>query len=123
MIPEPSMIQALTVEGPALDIEPSAILTSSVDGSTHDTRTVHDSGPKHGRSSHEPRTFREMGHQHGRLGLGEWNHPRYQPPPWKVQHPTPAPSAIQALSMEGPTLDPRTIRAEAPNRGRFAASK
>ena len=44
MIPELSMIQALTVEGPALDIEPSTISTFSVEGSTHDTRTVRDMG-------------------------------------------------------------------------------
>ena len=46
---EPSTIWDTNVEGPALDIEPSAISTFSVDGSTHDTRTVHDSGPKRGR--------------------------------------------------------------------------
>ena len=33
------------------------------------------------------------------------------------------PSAIRGTSMEGPALEPRPIRAEAPNRGRFAASK
>ena len=44
MIPELSMIQALSMEGPALDIEPSAISTFSVDGSTPDTRTVRDAG-------------------------------------------------------------------------------
>ena len=46
---ELSMIQALTVEGPALDIEPSTISTSSVEGSTHESRTIRDSGPKCGR--------------------------------------------------------------------------
>ena len=140
MIPELSAIQALSVEGSRLDTEPSTILNFSVDGSTPDTRTVHDSGPKR-----------------GRFGLGEWNHPRYrhqpwtvrawilnrpryQPSAWMVQHLIPALSMIQALSVEGPalnpepstistfsvdgsTLEPRTIRAEAPNRGRFAASK
>ena len=33
----PSMIQALSVEGPALDIEPSAILAPTVEGSRLDT--------------------------------------------------------------------------------------
>ena len=33
------------------------------------------------------------------------------------------PSAIRGTSMEGPSHEPRTIRAEAPNRGSFAASK
>ena len=46
---ELSMIQALSMEGSHLDTEPSTILTSSVEGPTHDTRTVHDSGPKCGR--------------------------------------------------------------------------
>ena len=46
---EPSAIRGISMEGPALDIEPSAISTFSVDGSTHDTRTVHDSDPQRGR--------------------------------------------------------------------------
>ena len=93
---ELSMIQALSVEGSRLDTEPSTISTSSVEGSTLDTRTVHDSGPKH-----------------GRFGLGEWNHPRYRPPPWKVQHMIPEPSAIWGINVEGPALDiePSTISA------------
>ena len=40
MIPELPMIQALSVEGPALDIEPSTKSTSSVDGSTHEVKTL-----------------------------------------------------------------------------------
>ena len=40
MIPELSMIHALSMEGPALDIEPSAISTSSVEGSTHEVKTL-----------------------------------------------------------------------------------
>ena len=93
MIPEPSTIQALSVEGSRLDTEPSAILTFSVEGSTL-----------------EPRTVREMGHQHGRLGLGEWNRPRYQPSAWRVQHMDPEPSTISAPTVEGSTPDTRTIR-------------
>ena len=50
MIPELSMIQAL-----------------SVDGSTPDTRTVHDSGPKRGRSSPGHRTVRDIDLQRGRF--------------------------------------------------------
>ena len=42
MDPALSMIQALSVEGPALDIEPSTKSTSSVEGSTPDTRTIRD---------------------------------------------------------------------------------
>ena len=49
MDPELSMIQALSVEGPALDIEPSTISTFSVEGSTLEPRTIRDSGPKRGR--------------------------------------------------------------------------
>ena len=137
MIPELSMIQALSVEGPALDIEPSAISTSSVEGSTPDTRTVLDSGPKH-----------------GRFGLGKWNHPRYRPPAWKVQlwtsnhpryrpsawkvqpwisnhpryqpsawmvqHMDPELSAILAFIADGPALGCRTFHDSGPKRGRFA---
>ena len=44
MIPELSMIQALSMEGPALYIEPSTILTFSLEGSTHGSRTVRDTG-------------------------------------------------------------------------------
>ena len=44
MIPELSMIQALSVEGSRLDTEPSTILTFSVDSSTHGSRTVRDTG-------------------------------------------------------------------------------
>ena len=115
---EPSVIQALSMEGSRLDTEPSTISTSSVEGSTLDTRTVHDSGPKH-----------------GRFGLGEWNHPRYRPPPWKVQHMIPEPSAIWGINVEGPaldtelstistssvegsTLEPRTAHDSGPKRGR-----
>ena len=94
---EPSVIQALSMEGSRLDTEPSTISTSSVEGSTLDTRTVHDSGPKH-----------------GRFGLGEWNHPRYRPPPWKVQHMIPEPSAIWGINVEGPALviEPSVIQAQ-----------
>ena len=105
MDPALSATRGTNVEGSALDIEPSTISTFSVEGSTH-----------------EPRTVREMGHQHGRLGLGEWNRPRYgaltwkvqpwilncpryRPPAWMVQHMDVAPSMIQALSVEGPALD------------------
>ncbi|MCI6328950.1 MAG: hypothetical protein MR793_09945 [Bacteroidales bacterium] len=55
------------MEGPALDIEPSAISTFSVEGSTPDTRTVHDSGPKRGRSSPGHRTVHEIDLQRGRF--------------------------------------------------------
>ena len=44
MAPELSMIQALSMEGPALNIEPSAISAPTVDGSTHGSRTVRDMG-------------------------------------------------------------------------------
>ena len=123
MDPEPSAIRDTNVEGPALDIEPSAISAPNVDGSTPDTRTVRDSGPKRGR-------------------FNTWipNRPRYRHQPWMVQHMDvelsmiqalsvegsrldTEPSAIRGTSMEGPAPEPRTIRAEAPNRGRFAASK
>ena len=48
MTPELSAIRGTNVEGPALDIEPSAISTSSVEGSTLDTRTVRDIGTNRG---------------------------------------------------------------------------
>ena len=49
MIPELSMIQALSVEGSRLDTEPSTISTFSVEGSTPDTRTIHDINLHRGR--------------------------------------------------------------------------
>ena len=123
MTPELSAIRGTNVEGPALDIEPSAISAPNVDGSTPDTRTVRDSGPKRGR-------------------FNTWipNRPRYRHQPWMVQHMDvelsmiqalsvegsrldTEPSAIRGTSMEGPSPEPRTIRSEAPNRGSFAASK
>ena len=70
LTPELSMIQALSMEGSALDIEPSTILTSSVEGPTPDTRTIRDSGPKRGRSSPEPRTVHDIGTNRGRSNLG-----------------------------------------------------
>ena len=102
-----------------LNPEPSAISAPTVDGSTPDTRTVHDSGPKR-----------------GRFGLGKWNHPRNRPPAWMVQHLIPEPSAISAPTAEGSRLDtepsaistssvegsthgPRTVHDSGPNRGRF----
>ena len=103
-------------------MEPSAISTSSVEGPTHDTRTVHDSGPKHGRSSPGHRTIRDIGTNRGwfntwiphcpRHGALTWkaqpwtsNRPRYRPSAWKVQHLIPELSMIQALSVEGSRLD------------------
>ena len=44
MIPELSMIQALSMEGPALDIEPSAISAPTVEGPALEPRTIHDIG-------------------------------------------------------------------------------
>ena len=125
---EPSVIQALSMEGPALDIEPSAISAPTVEGSTHEPRTVHDSGPKHGRSSPGHRTIRDIGTNRGwfntwiphcpRHGALTWkaqpwtsNRPRYRPSAWKVQHPIPELSAIRGTNVEGPALDiePSTI--------------
>ena len=41
---EPSAIRGISMEGPALDIELSAISAPTVDGSTHGSRTVRDTG-------------------------------------------------------------------------------
>ena len=51
LIPELSAIRGTNVEGPALNPEPSAISTLSVEGSTPNTRTIRDTGPKHGGSN------------------------------------------------------------------------
>ena len=101
MTPELSAIRGTNVEGPALDIEPSAISTSSVEGSTLDTRTI-----------------RDIDLQRGRFNTWIPNHPRYQPSAWKVQlwtsnrpryrlsawkvHPlNPEPSAPKPQTVEG----------------------
>ena len=64
------MIQALSVEGSRLDNEPSTKSTSTVDGSTPDTRTIRDSGPKHGRFSFGHRTIHNIDLQRGRFSFG-----------------------------------------------------
>ena len=51
------MIHAPSVEGSALDPEPSVILTPNVDGSTPGIRTIRDIGPQRGRFRSERRTF------------------------------------------------------------------
>ena len=47
--PEPSVKSTSTADGSALDPEPSVILTPNVDGSTPGIRTIRDSGPQRGR--------------------------------------------------------------------------
>ena len=84
---EPSAILIPSVEGSALDPEPSMKSTSSADGSTSDTRTVRDSCPERGWFT--------------RLTL---NHPRYQSPAWTVHPLIPEPSVIQAQNVDGSLL-------------------
>ena len=98
--------------------EMSTISTSSVDGSSPDSRTVHDSGPKRGRSSFGHRTVHDIGTNRGwfntwiphcpRYGALTWkvqpwtsNRPRYRPSAWKVQPLIPELSMIQTPSVEG----------------------
>ena len=50
------------MEGTALVIEPSAILSLSVEGSNPDTRTVRDSGPKRGGFAPGCLTIHDMEH-------------------------------------------------------------
>ena len=55
-------------------------------------------------------TIRDINLQRG--GFNTWipNRPRYRHQTWKVQHLIPELSMIQALSVEGSTLDTRTVR-------------
>ena len=89
LMPEPSAIHALSMEGSALDPEPSMISTSTLDGSPPNTRTFHDLCP-----------------QRGRFDPWYLNHPRYRLPAWKVRPLVFEPSVIQALSVDGSALDP-----------------
>ena len=86
---EPSAISTSSVDGSALDPEPSMKSTSTVDGSPPDART-----------------FRDIDLQHGRFALWYLNHPRYMPSAWTVHPIDIEPSAILRLSMDGSALDP-----------------
>ena len=66
-MPEPSVIHALSMEGSALDPEPSMKSTFSVDGSTTGIRTFRDIGPQRGRFRSGPRTFHEIDLHRGRF--------------------------------------------------------
>ena len=68
MDPALSAIRGTNVEGPALDIEPSTKSTSSVEGSTPDTRTI-----------------RDIDLQRGRFNTRYPNCPRCGALTWKVQ--------------------------------------
>ena len=81
---EPSVIQALSVDGSALDSEPSVISASNVEGSPPDARTIRDSGPQHGRFRFGPRTVRDIDSQRGRFAPWYPNHPRFRPSAWTV---------------------------------------
>ena len=71
-----------------MDPELSAIRDTNVEGSVLENGTIRDINLQRG-------------------GFNTWipNRPRYRHQPWKVQHPIPEPSAIQALSVEGSHLD------------------
>ena len=75
MIPELSMIQALTVEGPALDIEPSAISTFSMEGPALDIEPSTISTFSVDGSTHGSRTVRDIGFHRGWSRLGMSNLP------------------------------------------------
>ena len=75
-----------------------------MEGSTPESRTVRDSGPKR-----------------GRFGLGEWNRPRYGALAWKVQPLDPEPSVICVFIADGWLCLHRTIRDSGPKRGRFTS--
>ena len=69
------MIQAPSVEGSALDPEPSVKSASTADGSTSDIWTIRDIGPQRGRFRSGLRTVREIGLQRGRFALWYSNLP------------------------------------------------
>ena len=101
--------------------EPSAISTSSMDGSPSGIRTIRDSGPQRGRFRSGPRTFHEIDLQRGwfnhwypnhpRFRPSAWtvplwipNRPRYMPPAWTVRPLLSEPSAIHAQNLDGSLL-------------------
>ena len=69
LVSAPSAIQAPSVDGSALNPEPSMISTSSMDGSLPDTRTIRDIGPQRGRFRSGPRTIRDIDSQRGWFNL------------------------------------------------------
>ena len=119
MDPALSAIRGTNVEGPALNPEPSTISTSSVEGSTHGSRTVHDSGPKRGRSSPGHRTVHDIDLHRGRFAsetqLSMIQALSMEGPAMDIE-----PSAISTSSVDGSALGCQTFRDSGPNCGRFA---
>ena len=96
-----SVIWGLSVEGHALDIEPSTISWFSVEGHRSEYRTIHD-----------------ITVQRGRSPLWISNHPRYHGSAWKVPALDNEPSTISWFSVEGHRSGYRTIHDLMVQRGR-----
>ena len=81
---EPSAILRLSMEGSALNPEPSAIHAPKRGRFRLGLRTVHDIGLQRGRFYLWRRTIRDIDLHRGRFALWYLNHPRYWSPAWKV---------------------------------------
>ena len=123
-----SVIWVLSVEGHALDTEPSTISWFSVEShrsgyriihdlmvqrgkSCSEYRTIHDFTVLRGKSCSEYRTIHDFTVQRGRSLLWISNHPRYHGSAWKVTALNIEPSTISRFSVEGHALyiEPSTI--------------
>ena len=92
-----SVIWGLSVEGHALDTEPSTISRFSVEGPRSGYRTIHDFTVQRGRSP-----------------LWISNHPRFHGSAWKVTALYIEPSTISRFSVEGPARKPSQRGRSAP---------
>ena len=115
---EPSTISWFSVEGHALDIEPSTISWFSVEGPCSGYRTIHDFTVQRGRSllwiTNHPR-YRGPA---WKVLLGISNHPRYHGSAWKVTALDIEPSTISRFSVESHRSEYRTIHDFMVQRGR-----
>ena len=81
---EPSTISGFSVDGSALDAEPSMMRGVFVEGSGLENGTFHDFWLQRGWFRSGYRTFHDAGRFRGGFGLGEWNRPRNRALAWKV---------------------------------------
>ncbi|MCI6329029.1 MAG: hypothetical protein MR793_10340 [Bacteroidales bacterium] len=101
LVSEPSVIQALSMEGSALSPEPSVISTSSADGSplVSEPSVIHAQNVDGSALDPEPsmkststvdgstpgiRTFRDIDLHRGWFNPWYLNHPRFRPSAWTV---------------------------------------
>ena len=116
---EPSTKWGISMEGPALVIEPSSISASTVEGSTLESRTIRDMCLYRGWLALFTSNCPRYGPLAWKVRVWDMDRPRYEALTWKVQLLNPELSVIQAQSVEGSVLENGTIRDIESQRGRF----